>query len=75
MIIIASDEKIIPTIIKKDLHKNEKNFIKDVDSDEITLIKKGMYNAVNSSIGQLFSDFSQYWKTNKRKLLLLKSEE
>ena len=52
--IASNGKKIVPTIIKQNTKLQENNYIEDLSQEGISLIKKGMYNAVNSSIGTAY---------------------
>ncbi len=61
--IAADGKKIVPTIIKQNLNMKEDNDIKDFNKEGISLIKKGMYDVVNSSMGTAY--FSRVYNPEK----------
>ena len=61
---IASDgKKIVPTIIKQNANTNKYDDFEDLEKKGISLIKKGMFDAVNSPIGTAY--LSRTYNTKK----------
>ncbi len=53
--IASGGKNIMPKIIKQNSKINENNDIENLNKEAISLIKKGMYDAVNSSIGTAYA--------------------
>lgn len=53
--IASGGKNIMPKIIKQNSKINENNDIENINKEGISLIKQGMYDAVNSSMGTAFA--------------------
>ena len=53
--IASGGKNIMPKILKQNSNINENNDIENLNKEAISLIKKGMYDAVNSSMGTAYA--------------------